>query len=145
MKTMMMMLVCLFALQGLAKADDDKPIEVNNLPQKAQTFIKQHFADAKISYAKVEEDFLDKRYDVIFVNGQKVEFDKKGEWLEVDCKFSVVPTAIIPEQIKKQVTQKFPEQKVVKIERDKKGYEVKLDNKLEIKFTKNFQIVGYDD
>lgn len=145
MKKLMIMLVCLFALQGLAKADNDKPVEVKELPQKALTFIDKHFADVKVSYAKLEEDFWEKKYDVVLVNGQKMEFDKNGEWLEVDCKYSTVPEAIIPEAIKTYLTQHFPEQKTVKIERDKKGYEVKLNNKLEIKFDKKFKAIEIDD
>ena len=66
------------------------------MPQKAQQFIKQHFAGSNIAMAKVESDFLQKSYDVIFTDGNKVEFDKKGNWTEVNCKFSVVPQGIIP-------------------------------------------------
>lgn len=44
---------------------------------------------------KVESDFLQKSYDVIFIDGNKVEFDKKGNWIEVNCKFSVVLQGII--------------------------------------------------
>lgn len=145
MKKLTFMLVCLFALQGLAKAGDDKPIETKDLPQKAITFIQQHFADIKISYAKMEEDLWDKTYDVVMVDGQKLEFDKNGEWKEVDCKYASVPEAIIPEAIKNYLKQKFPQQKVIKIERDKKKYEIKLGNKLEVKFDKKFNVIGLDD
>lgn len=46
-------------------ADDDKPIQVNQLPQPAQTFIKQYFSAAKVAMAKMETDLFDKSYDVI--------------------------------------------------------------------------------
>lgn len=145
MKKLMIALVCLFALQGMAKADNDKPIEVKDLPQKALIFMNKHFADIKVSYAKLEEDLWEKKYDVVMVNGQKMEFDKNGEWLEVDCKFSTVPEAIIPEDIKVYLKQQFPEQKIIKIERDKRGYEIKLSNKLEITFDKKFRAIDIDD
>ena len=70
-------LVCLFTLQTVVWADDDKPIQVNQLPQTAQTFIKTHFPDNKVAMAKMETDWFDKSYDVIFTNGDKLEFDKK--------------------------------------------------------------------
>ena len=91
MKKLLLLFVCLFTLQTIARADDDKPIQVSQMPQKAQQFIKQHFAGSNIAMAKVESDFLQKSYDVIFTDGNKVEFDKKGNWTEVNCKFSVVP------------------------------------------------------
>ena len=34
---------------------------------------------------------------------------------------------------------------VVKIERDRKGYDVELQNKLEIKFDSKFNVLEYDD
>ena len=86
MKKLVFLLVCLFTLQTVARADDDKPIQVTQMPQLAQQFIKQHFSDSKVALAKMESDFLYKSYEVIFTNGNKVEFDKKGNWEEVDCK-----------------------------------------------------------
>ena len=41
MKKVLLLLVCLFTLQTVVWADDDKPIQVNQLPQTAQTFIFQ--------------------------------------------------------------------------------------------------------
>ena len=93
MKKLVFLLVCLFTLQTVARADDDKPIQVTQMPQLAQQFIKQHFSDSKVALAKMESDFLYKSYEVIFTNGNKVEFDKKGNWEEVDCKHTSVPVS----------------------------------------------------
>ena len=70
MKKVFLFLVCLFALQTVVMADDDKPIQVNQLPQPAQTFIKQYFSAAKVAMAKMETDLFDKtshsaHFDVI--------------------------------------------------------------------------------
>ena len=100
MKKVLLLLVCLFTLQTVVWADDDKPIQVNQLPQTAQTFIKTHFPDNKVAMAKMETDWFDKSYDVIFTNGDKLEFDKKGIWTEVNCKYSAVPVAVVPDAIK---------------------------------------------
>ena len=53
MKKLVFLLVCLFTLQTVARADDDKPIQVTQMPQQAQQFIKQNFADSKVELAKV--------------------------------------------------------------------------------------------
>ena len=136
--------MCLFTLQTVARADDDKPIQVTQMPQPAQQFIKQHFADSKIALAKMESDFFYKSYEVIFTNGDKVEFDNKGNWEEVNCKYSSVPTAIIPAAIQKYVTTNYPDAKILKIERDKKDYEVKLSNRTELKFDLKFNLIDID-
>ena len=49
MKKLVFLLVCFFTLQTVARADDDKPIQVTQMPQQAQQFIKQHFADSKVA------------------------------------------------------------------------------------------------
>ena len=145
MKKLVFLLVCLFTLQTVARADDYKPIQVTQMPQLAQQFIKQHFSDSKVALAKMESDFLYKSYEVIFTNGNKVEFDKKGNWEEVDCKHTSVPVAIIPAAIQKYVTTNYPDAKVLKIERDKKDYEVKLSNRTELKFDLKFNLIDIDN
>ena len=144
MKKLVFLLVCLFTLQTVARADDDKPIHVTQMPQPAQQFIKQHFADSKVTLAKMESDFFYKSYEVIFTNGDKVEFDNKGNWEEVNCKYSSVPTAIIPAAIQKYVATNYPDAKILKIERDKKDYEVKLSNRTELKFDLKFNLIDID-
>ena len=145
MKKLLILFVCLFTLQTIARADDDKPIQVSQMPQKAQQFIKQHFAGNNIAMAKVESDFLQKSYDVIFTDGNKVEFDKKGNWTEVNCKFSVVPQGIITAPIQKYVTTNYADAKILKIERDKADYEVKLSNGWELKFDSKFNLIDIDN
>lgn len=145
MKHIITLSICLFTLIGMAKADNDKPITVNELPKKSQEFIKQYFPKNEVSYAKLEKEMINKSYEVVFVNGEKIEFDKNGDWKEVDCKFSAVPGAIIPQAIKDQLAKQYPQAKVLKIDRDAKGYEIKLDNKLELKYTKDFKLIDIDN
>lgn len=145
MKKLVVLFVSLFALISVARADNDKAIQMDQLPQQAQQFIKQHFAGNNVAIAKVENDLFSKSYDVIFANGNKVEFDKAGEWKEVDCKYDQVPAAIIPEPIRKYATANYPDAKVVKIERDRKDYEVKLSGGLELKFDLKFNLINIDN
>lgn len=80
MKRICMTLILASTLLLPVHADDDKPIQFSELPQTAQQFVKQNFADKKVALAKMESDFFGKNYDVIFVNGDKVEFDRSGNW-----------------------------------------------------------------
>ena len=128
-----------------ACADNDKPIAVTQLPAKAQQFIKSYFPNEKVALAKVEREFLETRYEVVFTNSSKVEFWKDGEWKEIDCKYSVVPTKLIPTQIAQYVSQNYPDTQIVKIDRDKRDYEVKITNGLELTFDKQFNLIDIDD
>ncbi len=145
MKRLLLLVVSLFTMQAVMWADDDKPIAVDQLPQKAQQFIKQYFSESTIALAKMETDIFSKSYDVIFTNGNKAEFDKSGNWTEVDCKYSKVPETIIPTAIKTYVNQNYPNRKIIKIEKeDKGGYEVKLSDGWEVKFNKKFNVIDID-
>lgn len=145
MKKMMFLFVSLFVMNLAVFADNDKPIQVNEMPKAAQQFVKSHFANQSVAVAKMETDFLDKTYDVIFTNGDKVEFDKKGNWTKVDCEHTQVPQAVIPVAIQQYVGKNYPDAKVVKIEKtDRKGYEVDLNNGFDIEFNKNMRVVEID-
>ena len=68
-----------------------------------------------------------------------------GNWEEVNCKYTSVPTAIIPTTIQKSVTTYYPDTRVLKIERDKKEYEVQLSNRVELKFDVKFNLIDIDN
>ena len=145
MKKIVFLFISLFAMNFVALAGNDKPIQVSEMPKAAQLFIKNHFADLSVAMAKVETDFLDKNYDVVFTNGNKVEFDKKGNWTNVDCEHTQVPVAILPEAIRQYVTQNYPDAKVLKIEvTDRKGYDVELSNGFELEFDKRMNVIDID-
>lgn len=147
MKKVISIAVMVLAVVFAAKASDDTPISVEQLPESAQKFIKAHFADEKIAVAKKDNDIYKVEYKVVFINGNKIEFDKNGEWKEVDCENSIVPASIIPAQIKSYLNENFPDRKVTQIEKKSKrnkGYEVELDNSMEIEFNKDFVVVDID-
>lgn len=146
MKKWTFVFISMFIMNVSVWAGNDKPIQVTELPKSAQSFIKNHFADQSVAVAKVETDFMDKSYDVIFTNGDKVEFDKKGKWTKVDCKHGQVPQGIIPMPIQKYIAKNYPDAKVVKIElTDRKGYEVDLNNGLDIEFDKRMNVKDIDN
>lgn len=146
MKKLMILAAILFSLGTItAKADNDRMITVNQLPQKSQTFIKQHFPNEKVAYAKYERDFLDSTYEIVFTSSAKIEFFKNGDWKEVDCKYSTVPADIVPAQITAYIQQNWPDASIVKIDRDKRDYEVQLNNRLELTFDLNFNLIEIDD
>lgn len=118
-----------------ALAQKEKKIEIRELPEKAQVFIKKNFTKEKAQNIWQEtEDFIDKSYKVIFKDKLKIKFDKKGDWKEVDGKRAPIPTSFIPEKILAYIKRSFPNNSVVKIEKDKKKYEVEISNGLELEF-----------
>ena len=145
MKKWTILFVSMLVMSVTVWADNGKPIQISQMPQAAQQFIRKYFTDQSVAFAKMETELLDKNYDVIFTNGDKVEFDKKGQWTTVDCKHTQVPAEVIPVAIQKYLSQQYPDGKVVKIEvTDRKGYEVDLSNGFEIEFDKKMHVRDID-
>lgn len=141
MKKYLFLLVALLAMSFSAKADHDQVITFNQLPAEAQTLLKQYFADKMPLIVTIDWD----DYTVMYDSGEKVEFDKQGNWKEFDCRSSMVPSALIPEQIKAHIRATFPGTTILKLDRNRRGYEVKLNNGHEVEYNRNFQVIDVDD
>ena len=140
MKKLFVLLLGLMTLNVFAS--NDRPITFQQLPQKAQQFITTNFKGVEVLSATVDDD-----YEVYLANGTKVEFTLQGEWKEVKCVAGAVPAAIIPAAISKYVKTHFPNTTIVIVKIDKKynGYEVELNNDIELKFDKNGNFLAVDD
>ena len=143
MKKLFLLLVSVFTMQ-VAMADNDKSVTFEQLPQAAQQFIRQNFADREIAFSKMEKEWFDTSYDVLFTNGDKLEFDKNGQWKEMYCKFTSVPEKAVPAPIVKFVNDKYPGVKILVIEKDRYEYEVRLSNFWEITFDLQFNVIDMD-
>lgn len=102
-----LLIIVLAGIKGWAAGD--RIIPLNRIPQKAQAVVAKHFAGAKVSYVKMDDDLFSKTYDVVFTNGNKIEFDKKGNWKEIDCKYSRVPSDLVPAPILRHISSQYPD------------------------------------
>jgi len=136
--------LCAAFISAMAFADDDRAISFDKLPEKAQQFIKQHFGDKIVSSVRQDTDWLGGDYDVRFIDGTEISFRSNGEWDDVECKGSQVPAAIVPAKIADYVTEKYPDMRIVEIDRDLRGYEIELSNDLKLKFDRKGEFTGVD-
>ena len=136
--------ICLLASLTSCQADNDKPITFSELPEAAQSLVQTYFQGKTIALVTVEGGVVSKSYDIVFASGEKVEFDRKGNWTEIDCKGSSVPEALVPEAVKAYVQQTYPGQTIVSIEVDNKETEIELSNRLEITFNKKYKVIDID-
>lgn len=146
MKTKFIALLCiLFSFSAIMKAENEKAIQFQNLPAIAQQFITTHFVKANIMQVKEESDKNNiKEYKVYFNDGCKVEFNNSGEWESIEASKAFVPEKAINPQIRGYITKTYPQFKVVSIEKEHRGYDVKLANGLELKFDQNGNFVKLD-
>lgn len=128
-----------------ALAGNDRMISTGELPASSQQFINTYFKGLEVSYAKVDEELFDKSYKVLFVDGSKVEFRRNGDWKEIECKYGEVPVGIVPRPIRDCVSTRFAQRRIISLDRDRRGYDVELDNGLDLEFDSSFRLVDIDD
>lgn len=144
MRIVMIAIFCMMSFNIVANAGNDKPINVKELPAKAQTLLSKHFKGQKVMLATIESGVVSRSYDVVLRNGTKLEFDKKGNLTEIDCKQGIVPSQLIPQPIKNYLKENYRGEAVRKIELNKKEYEVELTNGLDLTFNKHFQLIDIE-
>lgn len=136
-------LLCL--LSETVQAQKAQKVHLNDLPEKARSFIQKNFSQEKIKdILKETEDLLDIEYKVSFPDKLKIKFDRRGDWKEVDGNRHAIPTRFIPESILVYITKRFPNNSVVKIEKDRKSYEVEISNGLELEFDTDGKFIKID-
>lgn len=108
-------------------------------------FVAQYFPQATIQMVLPDDDDI----DVMLSDYTKIEFRLNNEWKKVDCEhattYLAVPAELVPEQITAYVTNNFPQAVIKKLEKKFSGWEIELNNGLEVKFTNSFRVMEIDD
>lgn len=144
MKRIIALIIGTFTVVVAVAACDDRPIGFEQLPGPAKTFIKTYFPEYEVSYAVEDDDVIRPDYEVMLVNGVKMEFNHSGALHKIECSKGIAPE-IIPAQIRDYVQKHYPGAGYTEYEVDRKSYEVKLTNRMEIKFNSNFHVLEIDD
>lgn len=145
MKKVFLVLTMVLVAVQFSCAGDVITQDRNQLPLVARNFINRYFVKPQISYIKIESEIMEsKKYEVLLADRTELEFDKKGNWIEVDCKKKAVPAALVPDFAKKYVEMNFPNEIITKIE-NKRGTEIELSNDLSFRFNKKGKLVEVDD
>ncbi len=131
------------ALGGLQSCDEDTQINPSELPKTAETFINTHFAEASVNSVMKDFDDFTIHYDVYLSDGTFIEFNKNGEWKEVENRVTGVPASVIPEAIQTYVTTNYSDAFVVDIERDRQ-YDVELNTGIELDFDLSGKFLRFD-
>ena len=124
-----------------AMAKEDKLINEAQLPNNAQSFLQSYFSEEKVDNVIREGKSND--YEVTLVSGAEVDFDHSGSWKEVDCNYERVPSLLVPSAILNKVANRYGiDAQIIWIKRTKKGYEIELNNGVEVSFNKRYKILS---
>lgn len=134
-------MAAVLAFACTSSAGEDRPIAFDKLPAVAKEFIKNNFSGEKVALVTKDRDVVSADYDVTFASGIKLEFDSKGEVKKIESKVDGIDEKLIPEQIRSYVDDHFPGHRYWEYSVDRRGYEVELSNRMELKFNRNFELM----
>lgn len=143
MKNVFVILAISLASSVFAYADD-RPVTFSQLPSAAQVFINDTYPGEKISFATVDDDLIRPDYSVVLASGVRLQFENDGRLEKIEARAGV-PEAVVPVQIREYVKLHYPEAVIVEYEVGRRSYDVKLTNRLELKFNRNFNLIEVDD
>lgn len=120
-----------------------------SLPQAAQDFINENFADETVT--KVDEDsgWLSwddtEMYEVHFANGLRLDFNEQGEVTEISGGAGIeIPEDAVPNELSSYVEENYPGEAVVSWEIENDKQEVELSNGMELEFDLSGKFVKED-
>lgn len=136
----------IFALVLLMTACSDKPVLPAQLPAQITTFIQQYYPGQTITFAKKDLEITGWQYDVVLADGTQIDFDTDHVWDKIQSSMmNPVPTALIPAPIATHLQANFPDAMILKIDKERNGYDVELANGLELKYNKQGALMEMDD
>lgn len=136
----------IFALALLMTACSDKPVVPEQLPTPVKTFIQQQYPGQTITFAQKDLELTGWKYEVFMADGTHIEFDTDDTWDKIESTMTnPVPTALIPAPIVAHLQANFPDAMVLKIDKERNGYEVELANGMEMKYNKQGALMEMDD
>lgn len=125
-RTLLAFLPILLGVWMLSSCDDEKKIDFGDLPSEARSFIENYFPSADILSIVQEKEDGRKEYQVKLSNGTDMEFDEDGEWTNIECYFSPLPTGILPANVITKVEELHPEAYINGVEKELGGYVVEV-------------------
>lgn len=116
----------------------------NDLPDVITTYINTHFADKQISQVIKDRDGFSSHYEVYLSDGTYLEFNRKDEIDEIK-NINGLPDSVIPAKILEYVRTNYPDNFIIKWEReDKNRQQIELNNDLDIEFDNDGNFVRFD-
>lgn len=143
MKKIALTMISLAAFAAALSADD-RPMAFEKLPVAAKEYIQTNFPGEKTTLVTKDDDLIFADYTVMLSNGIELEFEHSGALTQISSP-NGIPAELVPVSIRNYVQTHYPDAGYLDFEIGKRTYEVKLTNRMELKFNNNFHIIEVDD
>ncbi|MDX8567211.1 PepSY-like domain-containing protein [Elizabethkingia sp. HX XZB] len=126
-------------------AIETQEVKSTDLPAKAQTLIRTSYADVQVKEVR-RADLGDNKfsYAVELADGSRLDFDTNGDWVTIDSRVKAVPAAAVPANISSYVKTNYPSKDIMYINKNVKGYFVKLTTNIKLSFDANGNFISND-
>ena len=121
------------ASTALTSCEEERILPQVELPQPVQSFISTHFPGQSVLQATKDKDLLELRYDIILNDLTELEFNRKGEIIDMEA-VNPLPESAIPAKLTTYVQTNFPDQAILGWELDDRIQELKLNSGLQLEF-----------
>lgn len=124
------------------------PMNVDKMPSQVQLMLNEYYPGVKVakSWAKMMRPTTKPMwYNVVLDNGIKIKFSLDGNWEAISAKKSAsTPVSIdfLPNEARKYISTKYPNETIKSIKFKKDFYKVKLSNGAKLNFDKEYQFVA---
>lgn len=147
MKRYCFVILCLFLSVSFGRADNDVvTTDRTQLPGTSRKFITKYFGNTEIAHIVIDKNvFRVESYEVFLTNGTDIEFDRSGDWVEIDGNQNEIPAELIPRNISEYVCRNYALHRIASIEKGRYGYQIKLDNGIELIFDRKGYFREIDD
>ena len=124
-------------------------VNTDELPQNARDFINQNFSSETIDDVEkkdgIKKYFNSEMYEVEFINGIKIDFDKEGEVTEIESEDgNAIPHNVLPREIGSYIQSNYRDAQIVGWEKEEKEQEVKLADGTELEFDDSGEFLQED-
>lgn len=104
-------------------------VEYTQIPLEARKFIDRHFKG--LTVAEAEREFANNTYEIEMSDGTDIDFNSKGEWIEVDAPDGAVLADkilrhLLPDRARRELGRHKVYDKVESVKRTADGYKVEL-------------------
>lgn len=142
--TLFLVLAAVLTLGIASCSSKTTSTDAKALPVEVQKVVKANFT-SPVASTKIEKNtFGADEYTVYLADGTKIKFEN-NEWEDIEvARGSQVPDYFVIQPIREYISANQSGAKVVSVDKDKKGYEVKLSNGVEIEFDTAGKFIKYD-
>lgn len=126
--------LCVLALAGgaLQAKDRQEKIAQTELPEKAQEFMAEHFAQSLVrSVSRSVADNGVETYYVSFKDKSAIEFDMAGAWSVISVKKGEISDVVVPVRLRATLRTTYAGKKVTRTENDGLHYRFVFDDESE--------------